>query len=144
MLRVMEASDLDVVCALDRAAYAHPWSAAIFRDCLRFGYDCWVGEIERGVVAHAVTAIAAGECHLLNLCVHPSWQGRGLGRAILRHLLDTARAREVDTVFLEVRASNTRARALYHSEGFGEIGIRRGYYPADQGREDAVTLARVL
>lgn len=143
-LRAMVEEDIERVCAVDRAAYEHPWTDGIFRDCLRVGYACWVGEIERTVVAHAVMAVAVGECHILNLCVHPHWQARGLGRRLLRHLLALARARSADTAFLEVRASNARARALYASEGFCEIGNRRGYYPAGKGREDAVVLARAL
>lgn len=140
----MREADVETVCTIDRAAYTHPWTEGIFRDCLRVGYNCWVGEHGDDLVAHAVMSVAAGECHVLNLCVHPLWQGRGLGRQILRHLLDFARARRVESAFLEVRASNTPARALYASEGFCEIGVRPGYYPASAGREDAVVLARDL
>jgi ribosomal-protein-alanine N-acetyltransferase len=92
--------------------------------------------------------VAAGECHVLNLCLHPVHQGRGIGRRLLRRLLALARRREADTAFLEVRASNCGAIALYHSEGFDEIGRRRGYYPASRHnahrREDAVVMARAL
>ncbi|CRI67442.1 Ribosomal-protein-alanine acetyltransferase [Thiocapsa sp. KS1] len=142
--RAMTECDVAAVCASDRAAYEHPWTEGIFRDCLRVGYSCWVGEIEGENVAHAVMAVAVGECHILNLCIHPGWQGRGLGRRLLRHLMTFARTRRADSAFLEVRASNNRARALYASEGFCEIGQRPGYYPATKGREDAVVLARAL
>jgi [ribosomal protein S18]-alanine N-acetyltransferase len=143
-LRAMTERDVETVCAADRAAYEHPWTEGIFRDCLRVGYSCWVGEIEGAIVAHAAMAVAVGECHILNLCIHPDWQGRGLGRRLLRHLMTFARTRRADSAFLEVRASNSRARALYASEGFCEIGQRPGYYPAAKGREDAVVLARAL
>lgn len=143
-LRAMTEGDVETVCAADRAAYEHPWTEGIFRDCLRVGYSCWVGELEGEIVAHAAMAVAVGECHILNLCIHPDWQGRGLGRRLLRHLMTFARTRRADSAFLEVRASNSRARALYASEGFCEIGQRPGYYPATKGREDAVVLARAL
>jgi ribosomal-protein-alanine N-acetyltransferase len=89
-------------------------------------------------------SIAAGECHLLNLCVHPDWQGRQFGRKLLRWLLSIARRQNADTAFLEVRRSNRAAIALYETEGFGEVGIRRGYYPHKEGREDAIIMARPL
>ncbi len=130
--------------AVERAAYEHPWNGGIFRDCLRVGYCCWVGEVSREIIAHGVMSVAVGECHIFNLCVHPQWQGRGFGRKLLRHLLSLAVKRNADTAFLEVRASNDAARALYDSEGFCEVGVRRGYYPARDGREDAAVLARTL
>lgn len=143
-LRPMRAQDLEAVLGCERAAYEFPWSADIFSDCLRVGYNCWVVQIGRLVVGHGIMSIGAGECHVLNLCVHPRWQGMGLGRRLLRRLLALARDKRSDTAFLEVRVSNRLARALYASEGFCEIGERRGYYPARNGREDAVVLARAL
>jgi ribosomal-protein-alanine N-acetyltransferase len=89
-------------------------------------------------------AIAAGECHVLNVCVHPQWQGRTLGRRLLRRLLAVGRSHNADTAFLEVRVSNRTAIGLYESEGFCEVGIRRGYYPAVEGREDAIIMARSI
>lgn len=143
-LRPMHAEDLAAVRAVERAAYAHPWSDGIFEDCLRVGYCCWVGEMDQDIVAHGIMSVAVGECHIFNLCVHPRWQRLGLGRQMLRHLLSLALKRKADTAFLEVRASNLSARALYASEGFCEIGTRRNYYPAGKGREDATLLAREL
>lgn len=143
-LRLMRDQDVEAVLVCERAAYEFPWSGEIFGDCLRVGYNCWVVEIGRLVVGHGIMSIGAGECHVLNLCVHPQWQGLGLGRRLLRRLLVLAKTKGADTAFLEVRASNRLARALYASEGFCEIGERRGYYPARNGREDAVVLARAL
>jgi ribosomal-protein-alanine N-acetyltransferase len=143
-LRPMKDPDVDQVMAAERAAYEFPWSAEIFRECLRVGYNCWVAEIGRVVAAHGVMSVGADECHVLNICVHPHWQGLGLGRRLLRRLLTLARQRGADTAFLEVRVSNQLARGLYAAEGFCEIGTRRDYYPARNGREDAVVLARSL
>jgi ribosomal-protein-alanine N-acetyltransferase len=95
-------------------------------------------------VAHAVMSIAIGEAHLLNICVRPDRQGCGIGRRLLNRMLRIARERQADTMFLEVRASNLAARGLYESEGFGEIGLRRDYYPSHVGREDAVVYAKAL
>ena len=143
-LRPMRASDLDRVLAVERAAYAFPWSREIFADCLKTGYNCWLGKLDGVIVAHGVMSVAVGECQIFNLCVHPDWQGRGLGRQMLRHLLRLARHRKAETAFLEVRVSNAAALALYRAEGFCEIGRRRNYYPAPTGREDAIVLALEL
>ncbi|MCX8018707.1 MAG: ribosomal protein S18-alanine N-acetyltransferase, partial [Rhodocyclaceae bacterium] len=129
---------------VEDSAYAFPWSQQIFTDCLKVGYSCWVGELDAAIIAHAVMGIAAHECQIFNLCVHPRWQGRGIGRSMLRHLLRVAQRRGAKTAFLEVRVSNAVALALYRSEGFCEVGLRRGYYPAAEGREDALLMALEL
>lgn len=144
LLRTMRVDDLANVLDVERRVYSYPWSESIMRDCLRVGYSCWVCEIERQLVAHAVMSVAVGEAHLLNLCVDPDWQSKGIGRRLLRRMSSAAAIRNADTLFLEVRASNTRAMLLYESEGFVEIGQRRGYYPRGNGREDALVFARTL
>jgi ribosomal-protein-alanine N-acetyltransferase len=136
--------DLEEIVAIDHSAYEFPWTEGIFRDCLRIGYWCRVLERSRTIDAYGVMSVAAGEAHVLNLCVRPDLQGRGLGRKLLTHLLDLARRAGADTMFLEVRVSNAPAIGLYDSMGFGEVGVRTGYYPARRGREDALMLARVL
>jgi ribosomal-protein-alanine N-acetyltransferase len=143
-LRPMDEDDLAAVLAVERAGYPYPWTEGIFRDCLRAGYCCWVLEQDGTMVGHGVLSVAVGEAHVLNVCVHPDLQGLGLGRRILERLLHLAREHEADTAFLEVRASNIVAQRLYESAGFNEIGLRRGYYPANSGREDAVVYAKAL
>ena len=143
-IRPMRADDLSKVIEVEGDAYSHPWSEGIMRDCLRVGYSCWVCELGDRIVGHTVMSVAVGEAHLLNICVGPRWQGRGLGRRLLRRMLRIAGQRNADTMFLEVRAGNDGARWLYESEGFGEIGRRRGYYPAHNGREDAIVYAKAL
>lgn len=143
-LRPMQESDLPGVMVCEQAAYEFPWRLVAFTECLRVGYNCWVAEADQVVVAHGVMSVGADECHVLNLCVHPNWQGQGLGQRMLRRLLGLAQERGADTAFMEVRASNTVARGLYAAEGFCEIGTRRNYYPTPGGREDAVVLARAL
>ena len=143
-MRPMRETDLAAVLRLETLAYSHPWTEGIFCDCLRVGYCCWVMAGKEGIVGYGVMSVAAGECHILNLCVHPGMQRRGLGRRILRRLLAIGRSHNADSVFLEVRISNRSALALYSREGFCEVGIRRGYYPGAGGREDAVIMARAL
>jgi [ribosomal protein S18]-alanine N-acetyltransferase len=143
-MRPMEEDDMVAVLAVERGGYPYPWTEGNFRDCLRAGYCCWVLEQDGRMIGHGVLSVAVGEAHVLNVCVHPDCQGRGLGRRILDRLLRLAREHEADTAFLEVRASNTVAQHLYESAGFNEIGVRRGYYPAHNGREDAVVYAKAL
>ncbi len=142
--RPMRGSDLDVVLAIERAAYPFPWSEAIFRDCLRVGYCCWVMEVDQAVVGYGIMQVAAGESHLLNLCVHPAYHRQGFGRTLLKRLLALAREHHADITLLEVRPTNIAAVALYRAMGFNEVGVRRAYYPGHKGKEDALILARSL
>ena len=140
----MQDTDLVEIMEIERRSYPHPWTRQIFNDCLRAGYCCWVCEQQGVIEGYGVTSIAAGESHLLNLCVRPESQQQGIGRKLLLHLISLARRQNAEMMFLEVRPSNRAARALYESMGFNELGSRREYYPADKGREDALILARVL
>ena len=142
--RPMVDPDLVTVLSIERAAYGFPWTRAIFQDCLRVGYCCWVLERASEIAGYGVMSVAAGESHILNLCVDPAVQRIGLGRQILLHLLEVARKHRADTAFLEVRPSNAAAKRLYLSAGFDEVGMRRNYYPAVNGREDAIIMARNL
>lgn len=143
-LRPMREADLNAVLEVERAAYEFPWSRAIFRDCLRVGYYCFVYETPAGLVGHGIMSVGAEECHLLNICVHPEYQRRGLGRALVNFLLAFARRKHAQVALLEVRVSNVGAYNLYTQLGFDEIGVRKDYYPARYGREDAIILARDL
>lgn len=142
--RPMEEEDLTAVLVVEQAAYEFPWTRTIFRDCLRVGYSCWVLERDGLINAYGVMSVAAGESHILNLCVYPDSQGLGYGTITLEFLLDEARKLNADTAFLEVRPTNEVARRLYEQSGFNEVGIRRNYYPAQHGREDAIIMARAL
>jgi [ribosomal protein S18]-alanine N-acetyltransferase len=142
--RPMQAADLEEIIAIEQRSYPYPWTHLIFNDCLRAGYCCWVCERQGIMEGYGVTSIAAGESHLLNLCVRAESQQQGIGRKLLLHLISLARRHNAEMMFLEVRPSNRAARALYESMGFNELGSRRDYYPADHGREDALILARVL
>ena len=139
-IRAMEDYDVGAVVEVERASYQFPWSDGIFRDCLRVGYICRVVEVSGVVMGHGILSVGAAEGHLLNLCVRETVRCRGIGRRLLGFLLDAARASGALETFLEVRPSNTAAIRLYQAAGFEQIGVRRGYYQALGGREDAVVL----
>lgn len=140
-LRPMREEDLDAVHAVEIRAYEFPWTVGIFRDCLRADYPSWVLQQGGRIVGYFLMSVAAGEAHVLNICIDPTFQGHGHGRHLLRALMHIARGRGAERVFLEVRPSNVGAIALYHAEGFNEIGRRPRYYPARDGREDALVMA---
>ncbi|MBH1433639.1 ribosomal protein S18-alanine N-acetyltransferase [Stenotrophomonas maltophilia] len=140
-LRALRESDLNAVMAIEVRGYPFPWTRGIFVDCLRAGYPGLAMERDGQLIGYGVLSIAADEAHVLNICIDPLAQSRGLGRQLLRALVQLASGRGAQRVFLEVRPSNTPALALYHSEGFNEIGRRPRYYPAAQGREDALVMA---
>jgi [ribosomal protein S18]-alanine N-acetyltransferase len=143
-LRPMREDDLETVMAIERRAYPYPWTPGIFRDCLRAGYPAWVMHDGGRIMGYGVVSIAAEEAHVLNICIEPMLHGRGHGRRLLRALVDIARGNGARRVYLEVRPSNPNAIALYHDEGFNEIGRRPRYYPARNGREDAIVMAMEL
>jgi ribosomal-protein-alanine N-acetyltransferase len=143
-IREMTSDDLGSVIDVEIAAYEHPWTLGIFRDCLRVGYSCWVYEDESSVVAYGIVMLSGAEAHVLNLCVHPDFQRRGIGRLLLNHLTQMSRESGADTILLEVRQSNIIAMQLYLSADFHELGVRTGYYPDHEGREDAIILAKSL
>lgn len=138
--RAMTPFDVPEVAAVERSSYQFPWSEGIFRDCLRVGYLCRVAECRGRVVGYGIVAMGAGEAHVLNICIHDSLRGRGVGRQMLNLLIDRSREAGMQDVFLEVRPSNLHAIALYQSIGFIEVGRRTGYYQAVGGREDALVL----
>ena len=142
--RAMRANDVAEVVAIERASYQFPWSEGIFRDCLRVGYVCRVVTVSRQVMAYGVMSFGAGEALILNLCVGEPYRCRGLGRRLLGSLIERANAAGMADAFLEVRPSNTAAIRLYLSQGFEQVGMRRGYYQAPNGREDAAVLRRSL
>ena len=143
-IRTMNYSDLSQVITVEKKAYPHPWTLGIFRDCLRVGHHAWVMLLDQNIIGYAVVMLSPGEAHILNICIDPDYQAKGLGRHLLRYLIKSTRHTDIDMVLLEVRRSNTTAQRLYQSEGFHELGVRKAYYPAKDGREDAIILARYL
>jgi ribosomal-protein-alanine N-acetyltransferase len=143
-IRPMMEIDLAEVAAIEQKSYAFPWSENIFRDCLRVGYTCRALDLAGQVIGYGVMSLGAGEAHILNVCVREEFRSVGFGRRLLEHMLERAAASGVAEAFLEVRPSNLSAIRLYQRLGFEQIGIRRGYYQAPDGREDAIVLKREL
>ena len=143
-VRTMDRHDLALVSDIERRSYEFPWSHGVFRDCLLAGYDCVVIERDDVVVGYAILSIAAGEAHILNLCVDPHFRMLGYADRMLEEILVRARTAEVSEIFLEVRPSNEGAIELYQKNGFRQIAYRPAYYQARDGREDAAVLSKVI
>ena len=139
-LAPMREADLDEVVAVERTIYTHPWTRINFADSIRSGYECRTWRLEGELIGYFVLLAAAGEAHLLNLSVAAAHQRSGHGRNLLIEAVALARSLGATSLFLEVRPSNDAAQALYASHGFRKVAVRRGYYPAHAGREDALVL----
>jgi len=141
-LRKMDHSDLPHVLKIEALNYEFPWSEGVFKDCFRaMNYVNWVCEApDDAIVGYCIISVMAGEAHIMNISVNPAFQRQGAGRKMMEHLIEYARPR-AEKMFLEVRPSNPNAIALYRKLGFQEIGVRKGYYPAKGGREDAIMFA---
>jgi ribosomal-protein-alanine N-acetyltransferase len=142
--RPMDIDDVDTVMIIENQVYAYPWTEAIFNDCIRVGYDCWLALIEDKIIAHAVISVAAGESHILNISIDPKQQNKGIGKQFIEHLVDIAKSKGASVIMLEVRPSNVLAINCYSATGFNEIGCRKNYYPAADGKEDALLFAREI
>ncbi|HEY7884154.1 MAG TPA: ribosomal protein S18-alanine N-acetyltransferase [Cellvibrionaceae bacterium] len=134
---------IDAVSVIERKAHTHPWTPSLFNDCLKGRQHCVLAFAHAQLAGYFVLTCTAGDAELLNITVAPGFQGQGVGKCLLSHMQRLLQP-HADTLYLEVRASNVRAIALYDSLGFVEVGIRPNYYPAAQGREDAIIYALTL
>ncbi|MEE4161932.1 MAG: ribosomal protein S18-alanine N-acetyltransferase [Woeseiaceae bacterium] len=144
VVRRMVHDDLADIADIERRSYDFPWSHGVFRDCLLAGYNCLVLVHDERPVGYGILSVAAGEAHVLNLCVDPAHRARGYGEQLLDAMLRISRAAGVREIFLEVRPSNETAIRLYRKKGFHQIASRPSYYQATHGREDAAVLVRKL
>jgi len=138
--RPMKKEDLTAVITIEEAVYPFPWTEDIIYNCIQLGYECWVVEESNNIIGYSIMLIAAGECHILNLCVAKAAQQKGYGAALLDKVIEIARNKTLSRLLLEVRISNQAAYHLYNKKGFTLIGQRKGYYPTFNGREDALVL----
>lgn len=143
-IRAMTHEDLSLVSDIERRSYDFPWSHGVFRDCLLAGYQCIVLERDAEVAGYSILSVAAGEAHILNLCVDPNYRSMGYGERLLDEVLFRARTTSVVEIFLEVRPSNDHALTLYKKKGFHKVANRPAYYQAEEGREDADVLVKNL
>jgi ribosomal-protein-alanine N-acetyltransferase len=142
--RPMREADLDRIAAIERDLYTHPWTRGNFADSLVAGHSCWVVDFDEVLIAYGVLMVGVGEAHLLNISVSREAQGRGLGGRLLEFFEGRSREFGAHAMLLEVRRSNDPARRLYMKAGFHELAVRRNYYPATTGREDAILMGKDL
>jgi len=144
LIRRLGHEDVDRIYAIEKLAYPFPWTRSLFEDCMNAGYTFFGLQIGKDLAGYTVINWAAGEAHLLNLCVHPDWQHRGYGSLLLEYAINHVARHDNDSMFLEVRTSNTRAATLYQNRGFEVIGKRSAYYQAGDSREDAIVMRLVI
>jgi ribosomal-protein-alanine N-acetyltransferase len=145
ILRDMAEADLDAVLAIEQQVHSHPWTRGNFSDALKSGYLCKVYETGDGaMLGYAILMPGVDEAELLDIAIAAPHQQQGWGRKLLDEMLALARRRNLQRMVLEVRASNRPAIDLYRKAGFTDIGLRREYYPAENGREDAILMGRGL
>ena len=144
MLRLLYKADLPQVLVIEELTQLAPWSAETFERCWEAGFHGWVVESDDKIIGFIIVSFQAGETHILNLCIHPDYQRKGLGQQLMQQVLIRARFQHMSTAFLEVRRSNLKAIQLYEKMGFVQIGERKHYYPAENGREDALIFAMDL
>ncbi len=138
--RPMAEDDLDWVVLHESDLHPFPWTRGNFDDSMSAGYSCWIMLEAETAIGYSIVMQVCDEAHLLNFSVVRAAQGRGAGAAMLVFLRDALRRRGVTQFFLEVRPSNLAARAVYEKAGFASVGRRKGYYPAKDGREDALVM----
>lgn len=140
LLRDMTASDIEAVLHIEQQVHAHPWTLGNFSDALASAYVCKVVESDGQPIGYAVMMQGVDDAELLDIGIAAAHQRKGFARAVVETILALARELGKQRVVLEVRASNAAAIGLYRATGFVEIGLRRAYYPADNGREDALLM----
>jgi ribosomal-protein-alanine N-acetyltransferase len=148
-LRPMQTEDLDAVMQIEPTIYTHPWSRGNFADSLNAGHSAWVLELHGEIIGYTLMLIVLDEAQLLNISIAKNHQKNGWGRILLEHMIEKSKQYKAVTMFLEVRASNISAIALYENIGFNEMSVRRNYYPANpkifpSGREDAILMGLAL
>jgi len=142
--RAMTDADLDEVMEIEPHIYSHPWTRGNFADSLKSAHSAGVLLHNEKIIGYALMMMVLDEAHLLNLSISKPYQKQGLGRLLLEHMISIAQALNAANMFLEVRASNISAIALYENIGFNEMAVRRGYYPAQHGREDAILMGLAI
>lgn len=143
-IRKMLIKDLDAVIMIEQEVFLFPWTKGNFGDSISSGYHCYVLELDGNVFGYGVMTIGPGEAHLLTLSVASDWQREGWGEKLIQHFISLAKELYAETMFLEVRKSNIGAAKLYERIGFRQAGTRTEYYPAMDGREDAIVMEMIL
>jgi ribosomal-protein-alanine N-acetyltransferase len=142
VIREAAEADLDALEALERACFSLPWTREQLRAELPDErHEFLVAASAEGELLGYIGMMSVlDEGYISNVAVAPGLRRRGVGRALVREMLRRAEARGLAFVTLEVRAHNEGAIALYASEGFGPVGLRRAYY--ERPREDALLMTK--
>lgn len=145
-IRAMQQNDLEEVYAIEKASHREPWTREIIRDCLLVGYDCRILELTfpllKQIAGYIISRYSVSNCHILNLCIKKNKRRKGYGEKLLNSVLDALLFSEINTIFLEVRLSNTAAISLYEKLGFQKELIKKDYYIDTQGTEDAIVFKK--
>ena len=142
--RPISFNDLPSVIRIENSSYEFPWSEKIFQDCISANYISRVAIKDYKIVGYVIASILSNECHVMNLCIDKKHREEGLGRYLLQDVMIELSRLECDVIFLECRPSNIKAKNLYESEGFCEVGLRKNYYPVKDGHEDAILYAKQI
>lgn len=140
----MQIGDLDEVLVIEYQGFDFPWARGNFVDSISSGYSCWVCRVGGELAGYFVLMLAVDDAHLLTISVAARRQGLGFGARLLRHAMNVGLAGGASALLIEVRPSNEKALTLYRHFGFQQIGVRRAYYPATEGREDALVMTHAL
>ena len=140
----MAICDIPDVFTIESAAHSHPWSEKLFLSNFGKRYINHVLTIDDEVVGYFIASYVAGEVTLLNIAITPECQGKGLGKQLLSYLKQFSVSLTQEEIWLEVRASNQSAIALYQALDFVEVDVRSAYYPTNGGREDAIIMCCYL
>ncbi|MGB1090853.1 MAG: ribosomal protein S18-alanine N-acetyltransferase [Oceanobacter sp.] len=142
-IRTATLDDLDAIMSIEKSSHSHPWAQSVMTGYLAKPGVISIIQLDKTPVGFAVVTRVVGEAELLDIAVHPDYQGKGLGEELMNHVLELA-SQDCERLFLEVRESNTPAIQLYEKLGFCQVGVRRNYYPSEKGREDALLYAQEL
>lgn len=143
-ISLLTPQDLERAFAIEQRSHAFPWSEKTFASNQGERYLNYRLEVDGQMAAFAITQVVLDEATLFNLAVDPAFQRQGLGRELLLHLTGELETRGIVTLWLEVRASNRPAIALYEQLDFNEVSVRRNYYPTADGKEDAIIMALTI
>ena len=137
-------NDLSAIGLIENEVHAYPWTHGNFLDSLKSNHTCLMMKLNEEIIGYTVMMFVLDECHLLNISIKKSVQKKGYGSHLLNEVIRQANLAHAKTIYLEVRASNQAAIHLYDKHGFNEMSIRKDYYRAKEGREDAVLMGLVI
>jgi len=139
-IRPARQTDLPSLVTLESRTHINPWSEKLISQSLSGAHLIWVAHLNDQIVGYLVVMPIVDQWELLNVAVDSDFQGKGIGSLWMKHLKSQASQNHIKQVFLEVRESNAAAISLYCKVGFERVGLRKNYYPASSGREDALVM----